>query len=155
MQGRFNQWASYTTDEANGQQFYHDLFYRFFFVHEMGHWMEEVVLKQRKDGQTKAADDNSDHNRGELELDANRISVAWWRERDPMFIVRLVGDLRIIQGKLPSPVPAGADIKDFFARNYMKLTEDPNAYGWYQLQMIIVAYDGRPTMSFYQATSSH
>lgn len=36
---------------------------------------------------------------------------------------------------------------------YTKLVEDPNAYGWFQLQMVILAYDERPTSSFQQAIS--
>jgi len=39
----------------------------------------------------------------------------------------------------------------FFTREYDKLTEDPNAYGWFQLQMVISVYDERPTISFQQA----
>jgi hypothetical protein len=34
-----------------------------------------------------------------------------------------------------------------------KLVEDANAYGWFQFQMAILAYDERPTSSFQQAIS--
>jgi len=36
---------------------------------------------------------------------------------------------------------------------YTKLVEDPNAYGWFQLQLVIWAHDERPTSSFQQAIS--
>ena len=118
-QTTFNQWATYTGDESSGRQLFQDMFYRFFFVHELGHWM--------------------------------RISVAWWREHDQAYLAKLVNDFRKIQRKLPTPVPKGEDTRAFFTSEYDKLSEDPNAYGWFQLQMVISAYDKQPAMSFQQA----
>lgn len=118
-QTTFNQWATYTGDESSGRQLFQDMFYRFFFVHELGHWM--------------------------------RISVAWWREHDQAYLAKLVNDFRKIQRKLPTPVPKGEDTRAFFTSEYDKLSEDPNAYGWFQLQMVISAYDEQPAMSFQQA----
>ena len=45
-QTTFNQWATYTGDEPSGRQLFEDMFYRFFFVHELGHWMQDQVLNQ-------------------------------------------------------------------------------------------------------------
>lgn len=118
-QTTFNQWATYTGDESSGRQLFQDMFYRFFFVHELGHWM--------------------------------RISVAWWREHDQAYLAKLVNDFRKIQRKLPTPVPKREDTRAFFTSEYDKLSEDPNAYGWFQLQMVISAYDEQPAMSFQQA----
>ena len=118
-QTTFNQWATYTGDELSGRQLFQDMFYRFFFVHELGHWM--------------------------------RISVAWWREHGHAYLAKLVNDFRKIQRKLPTPVPKGEDTRAFFTSEYDKLSEDPNAYGWFQLQMVISAYDKQPAMSFQQA----
>ena len=39
----------------------------------------------------------------------------------------------------------------YFKREYQKISEDPNAYGWFQLQMVILVYDEQPAVSFQQA----
>jgi hypothetical protein len=61
----------------------------------------------------------------------------------------LVRDFRLIQTHLPDPVPAGIDKKTYFTENYERLGNDPIAYGWYQLQMVLVVYD-EPLRSFLQ-----
>lgn len=147
----FDQWATFTGDEPNGRQLFQDMFYRFFFVHELGHWMQAEVLDQRHDAKAGTAKKNADTARWQYETVANRISVAWWREQDPDYMDRLVKDFRKIQRKLPNPIPHGEDARTFFTREYDKLTEDPNAYGWFQLQMVISVYDEQPTISFQQA----
>jgi hypothetical protein len=151
IQATFNQWAAYTGDESSGRQLFQDMFYRFFFVHELGHWMQDQVLGQRRDAMAERAKKNSATARWQYETVANRISVAWWREHDQAYLKKLVIDFRRIQLKLPTPVPPGEDARAFFTREYDKLTEDPNAYGWFQLQMVISAYDEQPAKSFQQA----
>ena len=84
---------------------------------------------------------------------ANRISVAWLRGHDPQYLAKLIADFRAIQARLPNPVPAGSDKKTYFTDNYQKLGRDPLAYGWYQLQMVIMAYE-EPARSFQQVVES-
>ena len=141
IQETFNQWAAYTEDESRGRQLFEDMFYRIFFVHELGHWIQREVLDQRHDAMAERAKKNSATAMWQYETVANRISVAWWREHDRAYLMKLVNDFRRIQRKLPTPVPHGEDAQVFFTREYDKLTEDPNAYGWFQLQMVIAAYD--------------
>jgi hypothetical protein len=151
IQATFNQWAGYAGDQPSGQHLFRDMFYRFFLVHELGHWMEDQVMEQRQDKMAATARRNAKTARWEYEAIANRISIAWWREHDPAYLAKLIKDFRTIQAKLPNPVPAGEDARHYFTRQYAKLAEDPNAYGWFQLQMVILAYDERPTSSFQQA----
>jgi len=92
---------------------------------------------------------NEAANKWEGEITPNRIAVAWYREHDPQYLVKLVADFRRIQSHLPNPVPAGMDKKTYFTDNYQKLGTDPMAYGWYQLQMVLVVYD-EPARSFQQ-----
>jgi hypothetical protein len=99
----------------------------------------------------KQAEKNSATARWQYESVANRISVAWWRERDSGYLDRLVNDFRQIQRKLPNPIPQGEDARAFFTREYEKLAQDPNAYGWFQLQMVILVYEEKPALSFQQA----
>jgi hypothetical protein len=44
-QASFNQWATYTADQPTGKALFEDMFYRLFFVHELGHWMQDEVLQ--------------------------------------------------------------------------------------------------------------
>jgi hypothetical protein len=149
MQDLWNQWASYTTDEPTGKALFDDMFHRFFFVHELGHWMASQVIAGLPEAEQKAVAKNEANNKWEGEMAANRISTAWWREHDPQYLAKLVADFHAIQSHLPNPVPAGADKKTYFTENYSKLGADPLAYGWYQLQMVIQVYD-EPARTFQQ-----
>jgi len=150
-QASFNHWATYTTDEPSGRALFEDMFYRFFFVHELGHWMQIQVLDQRHDPMAARARKSSDTARWQLETVANRISVAWWREHDPQYLAKLVNDFRAIEAKLPNPIPPGEAPQHFFTREYDKISTDPDVYGWFQLQMVILVYDEQPALNFQQA----
>jgi hypothetical protein len=144
MQQVWIQWASYTKDEPSGEALFKDMFYRFFFVHELGHLMARRVAQGLPDAEREKVMANAEANLMEGELAANRISVAWFREHDPGYLARLVADFRLIQARLPNPVPQGADPKRYFSENYQKLGADPVAYGWYQLYMVITVCDEAP-----------
>jgi hypothetical protein len=150
MRSAFNDWAATTPDNPTGEHLYEDLFFRFFFLHEFGHWANEQVVSQRHDATANRARRNFERNKWEDELNANRVAVAWWRERDPKFLDGLVRDLRLILASLPSPVPAGEDDKAYFSRNLWELVKDPNKYGWYQLRLIVIAYEERPALTYQQ-----
>ncbi len=143
----FDNWAAFTRDQPSGNTLFDDMFYRFFFVHELGHWTIEQMLDHRSDAGKAAVVDNVIHNHWQAELECNRISVAWWREHDPAYLTKIVADFRKIQAGLPNPVPPGQDMQAFFAANYQKLGNDPQVYGWFLLQSVIRAYD-EPVKSF-------
>ncbi len=147
MQDLWKQWSSYTTDEPDGKALFDDMFHRFFFVHELGHWMASQVIAGLPAGEVSVVAKNEANNKWEREIAANRIATAWYRENDPQYLAKLVADFRRIQSHLPDPVPAGVDKKTYFTDNYEKLGVDPLAYGWYQLQMVIQVYD-EPARSF-------
>ena len=149
MQQIWTQWASYTQDEPSGEALFKDMFYRFFLVHELGHLVAGRVIAGLSDVERKQASANLDANATEKELVPNRIAVAWFREHDPQYLARLVGNFRLIAAHLPNPVPPGADPKRYFTQNYLKLVSDPLAYGWYQLYMVVSVYN-EPPKSFQQ-----
>ena len=154
MQATFNQWAEYAGDQPSGQRLFGEMFHRFFLVHELGHWMEDQVMEQRRDTMAATARQNAKSARWEYETIANRISIAWWREHDAAYLAKLIKDFRAIQARLPNPVPAGEDARHYFFRQYSELAKDPNAYGWFQLHMVILAYDQQPRSSFQQAINT-
>ncbi len=149
MQDLWTQWASYTTDQPDGKALFDDMFHRFFFVHEMGHWMASQVIAGLPDSEMTIVAKNEANNKWAREIAANRIATAWYREHDPQYLAKLVADFRQIQSRLPNPVPAGIDKKTYFTDNYQELGTDPLAYGWYQLQMVIEVYD-QPARTFQQ-----
>jgi hypothetical protein len=149
MQDIWNQWAAYTTDQPTGKALFDDMFHRFFFVHELGHWMASQVIAGLPENQMSTVAKNEAGHMWEREVAANRIAVAWYREHDPQYLAKLVKDFRSIQAHLPDPVPAGVDKNAYFTDNYQKLGTDPMAYGWYQLQMVLIVYD-EPVHSFQQ-----
>jgi hypothetical protein len=149
MQDLWKQWASYTKDQPDGKALFDDMFHRFFFVHELGHWMSAQVIAGLPDSEMTIVAKNEASNKWAREITANRIATAWYREHDPQYLAKLVDDFRQIQAHLPNPVPAGIDKKAYFTDNYQKLGIDPLAYGWYQLQMVIEVYD-QPAQTFQQ-----
>ena len=149
MQDIWKQWSGYTTDEPSGKALFDDMFHRFFFVHELGHWMASQVIAGLPDSEMSVIAKNEANNKWAREIAANRIATAWFRERDPQYLAKLVVDFRAIQAHLPDPVPAGVDEKTYFTENYQTLGQDPMAYGWYQLQMVLLVYD-EPARSFQQ-----
>lgn len=151
VQDNFNQWASFTSDQASGETFFRDAFYRFFFVHELGHWLQARVLQARGHGEEIWPAVDEDFYQDEIQ--SNRIAIAWWREHDVTYLDRFITDLRQIEARLPNPVPKGQDKVQFFNANYAKLGTDPAAYGWYQIDLVITAYD-RPKESFQQVLDS-
>ena len=149
MQDIWKQWSGYTTDEPTGKALFDDMFHRFFFVHELGHWMASQVIAGLPDSEMAVVAKNEGNNAWDREIAANRIATAWFREHDPQYLAKLVADFRTIQAHLPDPVPAGVDKKTYFTENYQTLGQDPMAYGWYQLQMVLLVYD-EPARSFQQ-----
>jgi hypothetical protein len=147
VQRSIDQWAKFTSDQPSGEALFRDMFYRFFFVHELGHWVQNrvVAVRERTEGMIPDADEDFYQN----EIQSNRIAVAWWREHDPRYLARLVADFREIESHLPNPVPAGQNKVQYFIENYAKLGNDPDAYGWYQLDLVVTAYD-QPKESFQQ-----
>ena len=144
VQAIFNQWATYIADQSSGKALFADMFYRFFFVHELGHWVTGQVIVHRHDAGKQAASENMKHNHWQMELECNRISVAWWREHDPAYLAKIMADFTAIEEKLPNPVPVGQQKQEYFAANYDRLGDDPQVYGWFLLQSAIDAYSEAP-----------
>lgn len=83
-------------------------------------------------------------------MEANRLTVAWYREHDPNYLATFKDDLSSILKVLPNPVPTSQDERTYFTANYEKLGSDPQAYGWFQLKLVLRAYD-EPPVTFQQA----
>ena len=49
VQAIFNAWAADTSDQPSGEQLFAAMFYEFFLVHELGHWVTGQVIMNRHD----------------------------------------------------------------------------------------------------------
>ncbi len=137
VQDVVKRWATYA-GHTTGKQLFGEMFHRFFFVHELTHWL----LIQGK---------NNTNEIYQHELDANRLAVAYWRESDSRYLAALLARLRRISGRLPDPVPPGQDAEQYFNSNYRGLGSNPDVYGWFQVRMVIGAATERPVLTFSEA----
>ena len=112
------------------------------FVHEMGHWAQtcQDLIK----GKSHYA----------VEYGANRIALAYWRERDPEIVSHMVGRFQSILNRRPTPVPSGQSAETFFNENYEKLAGTP-AYTWFQSYMVNAAAEEKPQPSFANAVGAN
>jgi hypothetical protein len=136
VQEVFRNWAGYA-GAVTGQQLFDDLFHRFFFVHELVHWLQ----RQAKDNTTGPY---------QFALEANRVTVAYWREQDSAYLTTLLARCQRIRERLPSPVTDGQDPGQFFNAN-RNLGSKPNVYGWFQTGMVVQAGAERPFRTFSEA----
>ncbi len=133
----FKRWATYAGD-ATGKQLFDDMFHRFFFVHELAHWLHRQAKHNMK-------------NVYQLELEAKRVTVAYWREKDGAYLSALLVRFRHISDRLPRPVPDDQDAEQYFNANYAKLGSNPDVYGWYQTRMVVQAGTEQPFRTFSEA----
>ncbi len=134
VRDRFERWAGDGGDRT-GKQLFDEMFHRFFFVHELGHWLQVQAKRDTNDVYSR-------------ELEANRLAVAYWRENDAPYLTALLARFRSIGAGLPDPVPAGQDAESYFNSNYARLGSNPDAYGWFQTRMVISAGAERPVRTF-------
>jgi hypothetical protein len=137
VQNLFNRWATYVGD-ATGKQLFDDMFHRFFFVHELAHWLQRQAKTNTNDVY-------------QFELEANRVTVAYWRETDGAYLTTLLAGFERLRDRLPTPVPSGQDAEQYFNANYRGLGSNPDAYGWFQTRMVVQAGTERPVRTFSEA----
>jgi hypothetical protein len=112
--------------------------HQWIFVHELGHWWQACR------GYTPT------HTHYQVESGANRIALAYWRERDPSVETLMARLFHQVIDTMPSPVPAGETVEAFFDKNYESLGPSPS-YPWFQSRMNVTLEDERPKPSLRQA----
>jgi hypothetical protein len=88
----------------------------------------------------------------QAELQAARVTLAYWRERDPEVVQQLVSIAAVLD-KDPSPIPAGQDFPTYFNQHYQK-TASGREYLWMQAQVIKVAMAEDPEPALVQTMKS-
>jgi hypothetical protein len=136
LQDFFNRPAARMGNGETGETFFEKSIHKWIFIHEMGHWWRKCQRQK-----ATAYDE---------ELAANRIAVAYWRLQDPAFMSFM---LNVFQGFIshsPSPVPTGQPMEEYLNNHFAELSAGP-VYTWYQAQMIVQAFNEKPTLTFTNA----
>lgn len=124
------------TPEAARAEFETDA-HQWIFVHELGHWTQACRHLQPQPWI--------------LELGANRISAAYWRQHDPALLPHMHAVFQGVVSHTPNPTPAGPHgdqpTETYFNQNYQQLGPTP-AYIWYQSHMCLIALEETPTPTF-------
>lgn len=123
----------------------HDLFdtasHKWIFIHELGHWWQAC------------AGGNAKRTNYQVEYGANRISLAYWREVEPGVADTMRPIFQGVLDHMPSPVPAGQSVEQYFNDNYQTLGPSA-AYPWFMSRMNINAYEEKPAPDFAAALAS-
>ena len=138
VQTLMSEWAKQGTLGLRPSQMFGEIFNSLLIPHEMGHYLREVS------GRSKTLD----HWSGEIEAD--QIAIAFWSltPDGAAAIAKRVANFERYLGRLPNPVPRGADPHAYFEANYEKLGSNPAAYGWYQGAFMRQAWANRNERTF-------
>ena len=113
--------------------------YRWVFVHELGHWWQHCRRQTRPSS-------------FEEENGANRIALAFWRERDPRFADQIVYGFQALVRAVPSPVPAGGSLQAYVDANFTRVSTGDD-YTWVQASSVAALAQETPAPSFHKALS--
>jgi hypothetical protein len=136
--------ASETGGKITGQQFFADEF-RYFFAHELSHWLQTQLRPSR----TLELKDLTDPY--EFELQANRTAVAFWRAipEERAWLDRVVQRFERVLSQRPNPVPEGASSRTFFNERYP--SKLGSSYPLFQFRMVIDASHAPTSYTFDEA----
>jgi hypothetical protein len=136
---RFENLAAHTGGHRSAAAMFEEGTYGWVFVHELGHWWQSCrqATRPRSYG---------------AEAGANRIALAFWRERDPQFAARMLATFRYLQGAIPTPVPAGMPKPQYLDEHFLAIAQS-RSYSWYQADMTLELAAEAPPPSFHKALS--
>lgn len=127
----FNLMAIYCKDGISGERLFTESYSRLFFAHELGHWLQLQFHHGPVDPYR-------------LEVEANRVAVAFWstRPEDRAWLARMVERYKQVRSQFPNPTPKGEEPGAYFNRNWKKWVQEGRLeYGAYQIRMIIDAWE--------------
>ena len=137
--GLFFQLAGPHADEGAAHAAFEEATHRWILVHELGHWWQACRHA------------NPSHSNYQIEYGANRIALAYWREADPDFAIRMLSTFHGYVDHVSSPVPPGQATEAYFNNHYEHLGPTPD-YRWYQSHMIMTAKRGEALSKFRHGT---
>lgn len=137
--GAFEEMAQAIGGEASAQSVFENGTHRWVFVHELGHWWQACRHLTRPESYA-------------AENGANRIALAFWRERAPRFAASIVQGFAALLSSTPSPVPDAQSAQAYLDANVRTIAQG-DAYTWFQGKMIVELAAETPPPSFHRALS--
>jgi hypothetical protein len=113
--------------------------YRWVFVHELGHWWQHCRQLARPLSYA-------------TESGANRIALAFWRERDPRYAAAIVEGFQELLASVSPPLPADEPVPQYFDSHISDILHT-HADTWFQAHMIVALELEQPRPSFHKALS--
>ena len=113
--------------------------YRWVLLQELGHWWQDC--RQMARPQSYAA-----------ESGANRMALAFWRERDPRFAAGIVQGAVELLNAVADPLPAGEGAQEWLDAHFSEALPS-STYAWLQAQMIATLSQESPRPSFHKSLS--
>lgn len=138
LQQVFERWVTLAGTGQSAADYFADTFNWALVLHELGH---HLMFDHLREAQLA--------NHAKQEEMANRFMVAWWASQ-PQARARLdrVGATwEALWNKLENPVPTGVDPIEHLQRNYWRIANNPDAYGWYQYRWMAMAWQERDRLS--------
>ncbi len=137
----FVQLAGPGADESTVHTVFEKAAHGWIFVHELGHWWQAC------------SNSNVHRSHYQVEYGANRIALAYWRETDPGVVTLTMSLFHGVLDHVPSPVPAGQEVEDYFDKNYETLGPSP-AYPWFQSRMNVTLEEEKPAPTLVMVLAS-
>ena len=113
--------------------------YRWVFVQQLGHWWQDCRDMARPESYA-------------AQSGANRMALAFWRERDPRFAAAIVAGAVHLVSAVPDPLPAAEAAQTWLERHPGEASQSP-AYEWLQAKMIATLAQEVPQPSFHKSLS--
>jgi hypothetical protein len=135
----FEEMAQTLGGQAAARSVFENGTHRWVFVHELGHWWQACRHLTRPESYA-------------AENGANRIALAFWREREPRFAAGIVHGFAALLGSTPSPVPAAQSAQAYFDANFSTIVQ-ADAYTWFQGKMLVELAAETLPPSFHRALS--
>jgi hypothetical protein len=135
----FEAMAQANGGEAAARAMFENGTHRWVFVHELGHWWQACRHLTRE--HTFIAENG-----------ANRMALAFWRERDARYASSIVRGYRSLLSSMPPPLPAGQAAPAYLDAHYASIASG-DSYTWFQARMIAELADEQPPPSFHKSLS--
>lgn len=138
LQQVFERWVALAGTGQSAADYFADTFNWALVLHELGH---HIMFDHLTEAQLQS--------HAKQEEMANRFMVAWWASQPQARarLDRIGATWDALWNRLESPVPAGADPIEHLQRNYWRIANNPDAYGWYQYRWMALAWRDRDRLS--------
>lgn len=134
---RFAETGRSFAEPLSGERYFSENF-RYFFVHELCHWVQSQELKI--DDLSKIDDPYG------IEHQANQCAVGFWDAAEPGWMQTVAGRMKAVLDKRAGPMPWGTELRGWFNQRYPgKFGGD---YGTAQFRMVLDARNASPRLAF-------